>query len=456
MTKVIGYRFLVFTLSVLNLILLVKFFDFEDGQYLLYYCFIFFAMQLLEYRVKFLEIDFVYRRTNKSNDELVDKILKQNFEVISSNVFSKFLYNIANYDIRQFERSKIASVVCVLSVLYSLVSIIILLEFNLFTVGLIFILFILILIFAICGVNKLNGIYEMELQEEFLINEYMLFATDSSRVISTNNRADSDHLKMKIKSMNNELIERKKKILLHADFIYNLSSVLSIILLGTIFLYLDYNNLGLMVLLIQFMLKVITMIEELSDYSFNILKEIKRKRAKYDVDFTVSKNETYKMYDKHAKKINEMLEKEKKIVITGRNGSGKSSTLINLVETKKITKEYGLLFDSTATTKIAVLQLLEVKKYEIFPELEFILDAGKASNDYSGGEIQKINLEYLFLKKQQLYIMDEPIEALDYEGKQQFIKYLNENIERFIIITHNDITNLSVDFVHSLQGESDV
>ena len=59
------------------------------------------------------------------------------------------------------------------------------------------------------------------------------------------------------------------------------------------------------------------------------------------------------------------------------------------------------------------------------------------SNDLSGGEITKLKLIKLFAKEHKYYLLDEPSNHLDVQTKQTLYKYLNDEIESYIIISHD-------------------
>jgi ATP-binding cassette subfamily F protein 3 len=95
----------------------------------------------------------------------------------------------------------------------------------------------------------------------------------------------------------------------------------------------------------------------------------------------------------------------------------------------KILEEYNDISNQTITQKEEELtKLFKFNKELYLKEL---------NSNLSGGEITKFKLIKLLAQEHDYYLLDEPSNHLDIQTKHTLYKYLNENVETYIIISHN-------------------
>lgn len=82
---------------------------------------------------------------------------------------------------------------------------------------------------------------------------------------------------------------------------------------------------------------------------------------------------------------------------------------------------------------------------------KFIVDDGK---ELSGGQIQKIAIARMALKKAPIYILDEPFSHIDSKSKKMILKCLKERLTDsiVIVISHEDMRTY-VDYLHEVKGQ---
>jgi ATP-binding cassette subfamily F protein 3 len=107
----------------------------------------------------------------------------------------------------------------------------------------------------------------------------------------------------------------------------------------------------------------------------------------------------------------------------------KEEILADTDKYNKILEEYNNLSNQTVTQKEEEL----VKLFKFNKELYL----KELNSTLSGGEITKFKLIKLIAQEHDYYLLDEPSNHLDIQTKRTLYKYLNDNIESYIIISHD-------------------
>lgn len=182
------------------------------------------------------------------------------------------------------------------------------------------------------------------------------------------------------------------------------------------------------------------------------------------------------------KNISLEIDKGEVIVITGKNGSGKSTFLnilgglytsykgniyINGKELKKLDlKKWRMnityipqkksLFNSTVYENVS-LSKSDADQKQIYNALDYmnlgrignknVLDGGE---NISGGQKQRIYLARAILRDSPLILLDEPTLSLDNKGVKSLFKFVESSSNTFVIISHNNRIIKNADKVHKI------
>ncbi|MCK4428813.1 MAG: 4Fe-4S binding protein, partial [Candidatus Aenigmarchaeota archaeon] len=152
-------------------------------------------------------------------------------------------------------------------------------------------------------------------------------------------------------------------------------------------------------------------------------------------------------------------EKGKIISIVGRNGIGKSTSLKILAgEIKVDSALFPTIFRTYLNKKRIVSYKPQVLENISFDELDRkvvrILGIEKKDN-YSGGELQKLNIGKCLSKDADLYLLDEPSSYLDIYERIKIAGIIRERLkEKEVIVVEHDLAVLDylADKVHLLYG----
>src|SRR5690554_16898 len=151
--------------------------------------------------------------------------------------------------------------------------------------------------------------------------------------------------------------------------------------------------------------------------------------------------------------LNINIRKGKIYLLTGENGSGKSTFLKLLVGLYKPTRgvikksyqnfsyvpELLIYKDKIKVSKYLnrVTKLLNVKR-DLEKEEYFLIETDKCLNELSKGNQKKIMLYLAFLKDNEIVFLDEPFDGLDKDILKRVINYINDNSEvTYVISSHN-------------------
>ncbi len=153
----------------------------------------------------------------------------------------------------------------------------------------------------------------------------------------------------------------------------------------------------------------------------------------------------------HSLKIN----KGDFVALIGKNGTGKS-TLIKMIcglrkpDFGKITINGSIAYcpDNVTLPKEMngysyLLNLCRVRKVKFDDTLAIVFGIPFYSNvrTYSKGNVQKLAIISTLLSNKDIYVFDEPFNALDSYSKRRFVKYLRlyKSLGKTIIMTTHDL-----------------
>ena len=188
------------------------------------------------------------------------------------------------------------------------------------------------------------------------------------------------------------------------------------------------------------------------------------------------------------------IEKGELIVIVGRSGAGKTTTLnilggmdtatsgkvivdgkeITNLKNKELTKYrredvgfvfqfYNLVQNLTAKENVELATQICKDSLDVLTILEKVGLASKKDNfpsQLSGGEQQRVAIARAIAKNPKLLLCDEPTGALDYKTGKQILKLLQETCRKekmtVVIITHNTaITPMADKIIHFKNGQAE-
>lgn len=191
---------------------------------------------------------------------------------------------------------------------------------------------------------------------------------------------------------------------------------------------------------------------------------------------------SYNESQKILKDINLQIHKSEKILLEGENGSGKS-TLFRLMEglyqpetgtiqvvnrrdkgfCVSVVGQESILFAKNIKENVTIVNpdLLQ-EEYEKICEITMLTDVihqhdermiGEGGNNYSKGQLQRVNLARGLAKNADLYLLDEPTSGLDAKMQQkvtqQILAYLED--KAVIWISHTQVNESLFDTKYTLQ-----
>ncbi len=128
-----------------------------------------------------------------------------------------------------------------------------------------------------------------------------------------------------------------------------------------------------------------------------------------------------------------VLNKGDKIGLVGENGSGKSSFLKILASREDYSGEL------VRTASIAYMDQMDLEPDEFIKgELPSIFKIESSyRKGFSGGEKTKYGLASVLSKNKEVLLLDEPTNNLDLESIETLIELLDQEVESFIVVSHN-------------------
>lgn len=161
------------------------------------------------------------------------------------------------------------------------------------------------------------------------------------------------------------------------------------------------------------------------------------------------------------KNLNFGLQPGELLVVSGENGSGKSSLLRLLsgiatptngvIENPYLEQLHYIGHQNGLKTGLTVTENLNLAGYltQTSAQMSDVLDHLKLNNDkntiianLSAGQKRRVALAKLFFYYAPLWILDEPLTALDVEGQKYFISFLQQHLRSggiAVISSHHEV-----------------
>lgn len=135
---------------------------------------------------------------------------------------------------------------------------------------------------------------------------------------------------------------------------------------------------------------------------------------------------------------------EGKILLRGSNGSGKSSVLNFLYESRKksvfyVTQSPKLFLNFSIKDNIVIIGkgLISMQDVNDFLlKFNIILEQGKKIKELSGGEVHLLYIAIAFASEKDTIFIDEPENNLDQENISLLFDIINETTKNILLVSH--------------------
>ncbi|MFV0247027.1 MAG: ATP-binding cassette domain-containing protein [Mycoplasmatales bacterium] len=139
-----------------------------------------------------------------------------------------------------------------------------------------------------------------------------------------------------------------------------------------------------------------------------------------------------------------------KLILGGRNGTGKSTflkyihagqvMLLNSKDKKATTSfsaQHNVLIEEYTVLSNAKVFRVDLKEFKSLLNIfNKNIDINKKISDLSGGQKQLVNILLALSLKRDVYLLDEPLNNLDHNVKDKFKEYLQKTNKNIIIVSH--------------------